>query len=449
MPDLDAARGAQQAALRGAIARAGEAQIGERRLFAIAAEIDSDIMKAVLVRAAGEIGGVQQAVIGDDRQGHSDRPKRAEAGADFALRARRIGQARVGADRRERLAFFEIQSVRAAQQNRRHAGIAFDNHRFDIAFGGDGVAAGAQKIGEGGDGVDAGSGDFFARAPRRRAIERRRRQARAIDIGGVALFVAIDDFLFARPRENHKLVRMAAADRARIGLDHPIAQADAIENPAIGGAHPLVTRAHAVGVDIERIRVFHQKLARAHDAEARANLVAELRLDLIQIKRQLAITVDGGAHDFGDDFLVRGAQAKLAPVAVGEAQQFRAVIFQAPRFAPQFGRLHGRQKHFGGAGGVHLFAHDIRHFARRAPTRGQPRINPARQAANEARAQHQAVAGQFGFGRLAAQSVDEKTRRAHRINPNPSAAQSRPRFVRIPSGGGRRPRRAKRRHCRF
>jgi hypothetical protein len=40
---------------------------------------------------------------------------------------------------------------------------------------------------------------------------------------------------------------------------------------------------------VERIGVLHQEFARAHHAEARADLVAELGLDLVEVDRQLLV----------------------------------------------------------------------------------------------------------------------------------------------------------------
>jgi hypothetical protein len=40
-------------------------------------------------------------------------------------------------------------------------------------------------------------------------------------------------------------------------------------------------------IGMEAVGVLHQELARAHDAEARPDLVAELGLDLVVVDRQL------------------------------------------------------------------------------------------------------------------------------------------------------------------
>ena len=74
--------------------------------------------------------------------------------------------------------------------------------------------------------------------------------------------------------------------------------------------------------------------AAAHDAEARADFVAELGLDLVKMNRQLAITLDVAAHDIGDDFLVCRANYEVALVAILETQQLGAVLLAAAGFLP-------------------------------------------------------------------------------------------------------------------
>ncbi len=58
---------------------------------------------------------------------------------------------------------------------------------------------------------------------------------------------------------------------------------------------------------IEGVRVLHQEFARAHRAEARTDLVAELQLDVIEVQRQMLVRLDIRAENVGDHFLVRGA----------------------------------------------------------------------------------------------------------------------------------------------
>ena len=58
----------------------------------------------------------------------------------------------------------------------------------------------------------------------------------------------------------------------------------------------------AFGVGVEAVGVFHNKFAAAQDAEARAEFVAELEADLIEIYRKLFVGFDFACGDAGNDF---------------------------------------------------------------------------------------------------------------------------------------------------
>ena len=109
---------------------------------------------------------------------------------------------------------------------------------------------------------------------------------------------------------------------------------------------------------MERVGVLHDELARAHHAEARANLVAELGLDLIEIDRQLLVAAQLAARDVGDHFLMGRTVREFAVVPILEAQQLRPVFGPAAGFLPQFCRLNCRHDELQGARPVHLLAHD-------------------------------------------------------------------------------------------
>jgi hypothetical protein len=79
----------------------------------------------------------------------------------------------------------------------------------------------------------------------------------------------------------------------------------------------LVALAHGLLVRGERVAVLHDELAAAHEAEARAQLVAELVLHLVEGHGQLLVAAELVAHEVGERLLVRGAERELAVVAVG------------------------------------------------------------------------------------------------------------------------------------
>ena len=219
--------------------------------------------------------------------------------------------------------------------------------------------------------------------------------------------------VLARLSEHVELVRLAAADRAGRRLHRPEAQTAALEDTRVGRVHHVVL-AFAVGVvGVERVRVLHQELAPAHEAEARTDLVAELRLHLIKRLRQLAVGADLAPHDVGDDLLVRRAEAEVPIVAILDAQQFLAVLLPTPAFLPELRRADDRHQQLLGAGAVHLLAYDPLDLAHDAQSERQEIVNAAGDLAYHAGAHHQLVADDFRIGGIFLQRRDERTREAH------------------------------------
>ena len=83
--------------------------------------------------------------------------------------------------------------------------------------------------------------------------------------------------------------------------------------------HDPVGLAHAVLVAVDRVRVLHQELAPAEQAEPRAELVAVLPFDLIDVHGQVAVGGKVAGRQRRDDLLLRGAEDQLAVVAVRRA----------------------------------------------------------------------------------------------------------------------------------
>ena len=147
------------------------------------------------------------------------------------------------------------------------------------------------------------------------------------------------DGILARLGQHLKLVRGLAADGARIGLYAAEREIQAGEDARIGVEHDAIADGKRRLIDVERIGVLHDELARAHDAEARPDLVAELGLDLVEVDRQLPVALDFAARDVSDDLLVRRRDTVVALVAVLKTQQVRPVLLPAARLLPQLGRL--------------------------------------------------------------------------------------------------------------
>ena len=164
---------------------------------------------------------------------------------------------------------------------------------------------------------------------------------------------------------------------------------------------------------MEAVGVLHHELARAHHAEARADLVAELGLDLVEVDRQLAVALELAARDVGDDLLVGGPEHHVAVVAVLEPQQLRPELVPAPGLDPELRRLRDRHRDLEGAGPVHLLADHALDLAQHAQAHGQPGVEAAREAPDEAGAQHQPVAHDLGVGRDFLEALDRILGQAH------------------------------------
>ena len=247
-----------------------------------------------------------------------------------------------------------------------------------------------------------------------------KRQGRCqLDIGGVIGSVAVRNDIFAAFRQHLKLVRTGAADAAGVCGNGAEFQAQTGKDAAVSVVHGIIGRLKRGIVGMEGISVFHDELARAHHAEARAHFVAEFGLDVVKVFRQLFVAVDFFAHDVGDDFLAGRAHAEIAVVAVFQAQQFFTVKFPAAGFLPQLGRLHHRHQQLHATRARHFFAHDVFDFAQHAQPHRHPSIKAGRVGFNQTGANHQLVAGKRGFGRGFFQGGNEKLAGFHKsIFPN-------------------------------
>ena len=135
-------------------------------------------------------------------------------------------------------------------------------------------------------------------------------------------------------------------------------------------------------VGVERIRVLHHEFARAHHAEARPDLVAELGLDLIEIDRQLLVAPDLLARDVGDHLLVTsGCTTKSRSCRSLSRSSSGPYLLPAAGLLPQLGGLDHRHHELERARAVHFLAHDALDLAQRAQAERHPRVDARRPAA--------------------------------------------------------------------
>ena len=166
-------------------------------------------------------------------------------------------------------------------------------------------------------------------------------------------------------------------------------------------------------VEVERIGVLHQELARAHHAEAGPDLVAELPLDMIEIERQILVGAHRGAEDLGDHLLVGGPVQHVAVVPVADAQHLLAVVVVAPGFAPEISRLNGRHQDLDRAGAVLLLADDGADLVQHPDAERQPGVAARRLLPDHAGAQHQPMRDDFRLFRRLLQNGEEVTGKTH------------------------------------
>ena len=170
-----------------------------------------------------------------------------------------------------------------------------------------------------------------------RARCRGRQRHGHFQVGRIAIAVGKRDGVFTGIRQHVEFLGGAAADGAGVRDHRAEPETQPREDRGVRPVHGVVGCLQALLVEVERIGVLHEEFARAHHAETRPALVAELHLDLVEVRRQLAIALELIASDVGDHFLVRRAQAEIAFVPVLDAQQLGTVLLPPAGFRPQLG----------------------------------------------------------------------------------------------------------------
>src|SRR3984885_12863774 len=222
-----------------------------------------------------------------------------------------------------------------------------------------------------------------------------------------------EHFALAGRRQNDEFVAEVAADRARLRPHRNSGQAKPRESAQVSGELLIVGMARADLVEVERIGVLHQELARAHHAEAGPDLVAELPLDMIEIERQILVGAHRGAEDLGDHLLVGGPVQHVAVVPVADAQHLLAVVVVASGFAPEISRLNGRHQDLDRAGAVLLLADDGADLVQDPDAERQPGVAARRLLPDHAGAQHQPMRDDFRLFRRLLQNGEEVTGKTH------------------------------------
>ena len=201
-------------------------------------------------------------------------------------------------------------------------------------------------------------------------------------------------------------MREAAAHHAGVRLDRDGLGADPAEKILIGGLHRLVALDGALVGRVERVGIHHDKLARAHQAKARPDLVAELGRNLEEILGEVAVARDLGADERRDDLLVcrpqhvlRLARTALAVAGAVHAEHDFPGRRPAGALLPVFGRMHVGHLELDAAAALDLLAADLGELLHHPQAQRQEGVEASAQLAHQAGPDEQLVRGNLGVGR--------------------------------------------------
>ena len=226
----------------------------------------------------------------------------------------------------------------------------------------------------------------------------RRGRLGPLDVHPVAARAAQDRVL-PRLGEHHELVRLVSADVSRVGLDHRVREAAALDDAPVRAFHRVVGLVERPVVGIEAVRVLHDELAGAHHAETRPDLVAEFHQYLVDRLRQVPVALHLVPRDHRDDFLVRRAEGEDPLLAVGDLEEFRPEGGQTSALLVDLRRVEDRHCDFLAADSVHLLAHDALDVPEHAEAERQEGVDARGQLLDQTGPQHQDVARDLGLVR--------------------------------------------------
>ncbi len=405
--DLDAAAHLQRLARqRAGFARAHAAEIAELRHGEVARDIDVPQVEAVLVRTGRAVADEADRLVGEDASQRAgilnrtlDRAEAAGLGAHDRLDFLRRRRTREAEAQRTQLRLLEF--VAAAQDDEERLAVADVDEGLELLVRRHRVRRGFQC----GDRHDARRSKLFQRPHRHGVGEVLRHEGAGgfLAVGRVAALVVVDHVVVADLGRHHELVGKAAAHHAGISLDGDGVSADAAEERLVGGLHRMVALAGALVVRVERVGVHHHEFTRAHQAEARPDLVAEFRGDLEKVLRQVAVAGDLGLHERRDDLLM-GRPEHVLRLACGALAVARAVGAEhdlarhrpAGAVAPGVSRMHVGHPELDRARTLHLLAADLRELLHYAQAHRHVGIEAAAQFAHQTGAHEQLVRGDFG-----------------------------------------------------
>ena len=399
-----AADGDLPAALGADVAFADDDEIGVAGDLRVALQIDVLEVVIVLVGADDASRRAFELQVGDDADVALERldgADRTDAGAGHVAHGRVIGHLhRLGAQITLELHFVDVAVAGNADHHRLAVGHVDERLDERAAF----------KPHERGylvDRLGARRMHFFRRSLDLRASS----FADALGffgVGRVAAAVAEGDRVLAGIGERVEFVRHRVAHVAAVGLHRRRLEPAARENALVGAVHRPIRLVGCLGVGVEAVSVLHDELLRAHQSETRTRLVAEFRLDLIDVERQLAVGRNDVRHEVGHFLLGGRTHRHIALGAVFEAEHVRAHRVPAPGLLPKLGGLQRGHENLARAGGVHLLTHYLLDFLERAHPQRHESEKPRSRLAADPGAHQELVRIDFGVLRIVTQGLNKR-----------------------------------------
>ena len=304
------------------------------------------------VGAHDEVGAGPYGIVGDGA--HALQPNgRCRAGHQAGrLHLLRRGQAKLSA------------AQEASQLDLVHLQVAAygDEHHLAVA----GVEDGLERLGSRDaqvhaqvlDGLHAGSVYLF-QGQRLLVLQRRLHAFRAFRVGRVVAGGTVDEQVLSAFGWQQELVGLLAPNGSAVRLRHNGVQAAPAIDVAISLHHGVVAAVEPFLVGVEAVGVLHVEFTHADEAGAGPGLVAELRLDLVEDLRQVAIAVNVGLHREGDHLFVRGGHHQRALPAVLQPEERLAHGLRAAGGLPKLQRMERGHSQLVAARGVHLLPDDV------------------------------------------------------------------------------------------
>ena len=110
-----------------------------------------------------------------------------------------------------------------------------------------------------------------------------------LNVRGVIRGVREDHIVFTALCQYLELMGCATADRTGISLNGAEIQTHAGEDFAVRFVHLVIGLLQRFLRSMERVSIFHQEFARAHDAKTWTHFITEFGLDLEEVQRQLLV----------------------------------------------------------------------------------------------------------------------------------------------------------------